>query len=307
MSIAKEVNRYILQKYGNLVYTGQPSFDDKTRTWIVNLQSDYPRLIQDDRSPNERIVKFLSMKNLGTIRFSEELKPLDATSRDDCIRNLNTFLKMWQERAERIIVTASSDQLARIGETQWVLAPVRMIVSNLLQKETIYDDEIERESPIKEQKLENYLKLLESLDLVRRVDNGYTHGNLFTTLLEKLKNNIMDFKTAILSCIIRERYSMLREVFDISQLETFVHVDSCYYKPALEAEKILHLKRDTIINYYVVLYGRKSPIRLTYILDELVGANALKYSDKYYYGNQELFDKMLNMKNELPELGTSRV
>jgi len=246
------------------------------------------------------------MKNLGTVRFSEDLKPLAATSRDECIRHLNTLLRMWQERAERIILTASSDQLAKIGETQWVLAPFRMIVSYLLQKEAIYDDEIERERPIREKKLSQYLKLLESLDLVRRINNGYTHGNLFTALSEK-SQDITEFKTAIMSCIIRERYSMLTDIFDISQLETFVHVDSCYYKPALEAEKILHLKRDTIIRYYFTLYGRKSPIRLAYILDELVGANALKYADKYYFGNEELFEHMLKMKDELYELGTLRV
>jgi hypothetical protein len=306
MSVAKEIHRYILQNYGNLISTSQPLFDDKTRTWIAQLQTDYPRLIPDDRSPSEKIVKFLSMKNLGTIRFSEDLKPRDATPREDCIKQLNTFLKIWQERAERIIVTASSDQLARIGETQWILAPFRMIVSYLLQKEVMYDNEVERERPIKERKLGQYLKLLESLDLVRRIDNGYTHGNLFTALLEK-STNTMDFKTAIMSCLIRERYSMLRDIFAISQLETFVHVDSCYYKPALEAEKIVHLKRDTIINYYFAFYGKKSPVRLAYILDELVGANALKSSDKYYYGNEELFDRMLNMKNELQELGTLRV
>ena len=306
MSVAKEVHRYILQNYGNLISISQPLFDDKTRTWIAQLQADYPRLIPDDRSPSEKIVKFLSMKNLGTVHFSEDLKPLDATPREDCIKKLNTFLKMWQERAERIIVTASSDQLARIGETQWVLAPFRMIVSYLLQKEVIYDDEVERERPIKERKLGQYLKLLESLDVVRRIDNGYTHGNLFTALLEK-STNTTELKTAIMSCLIRERYSMLRDIFDISQLETFVHVDSCYYKPALEAEKIVHLKRDTIVNYYFAFYRKKSPIRLAYILDELVGANALKSSDKYYYANEELFDRMLHMKSELQELGTLRV
>jgi len=307
MSVAKEINKHVLRNYGNLVSTGQPIFDDKSRTWLAHLQTDYPRLIQDDRMPNERILKFISMKNLGTVRLSEDFKLLETTSRDECIQHLNTFLKIWQERAERIIVTASSDQLARIGETQWVLAPFRMIVSYLLQNEVIFDHEIEREHPIRQKKLGQYLKLLESLDLVKRVNNGYTHGNLFTALLDNLGGNVTDFKTAIMSHIIRERYSMLRDIFDISQLETFVHVDSCYYKPAMEAEKIVHLKRDTIVKHYFAFYGRKSPVRLAYILDELVGANALKYSDKYYFGNTELFENMLKMKDELHELGTLRV
>jgi len=306
VSVAKEIRRYMLQNYGNLISISEPTFDDKTRTWVAQLHTDYPRLIRDDRSPNERILKFLSMNNLGKIRFSEDLKPLEATTRDECIQYLHTLLRMWRERAEKIIVTASSDQLARLGETQWVLAPIRMIVSHLVRKEVLYDSEIERESPRRVEKVHQYLKLLEGLNLVHRIDNGYTSGNLFTALLEKAEN-VMEFKTAILSCVIRERYSILRDVFDISQLETFVHIDNCYYRPALEAERILHWKRDTILHQYLEFYGRKSPMRLAYILDELVGANALEYSHNYYYGNKELFDQMLEMKYQMPELAPPRI
>lgn len=295
------MTRYVLQHYGNLISVGEPIFDDRTKTWMAQLKTDYPRLIQDDRSPNERILRFLSMRRLGTIRLSEDLKPIEATTRDECIQTLNTFLKIWQERAERIVVTASSDRLARIGETQWILAPIRMIMSNLLQREAIPDEEILRLPPKSRQKMEQYFMLLENLELVRRSNNGYSYGNLFTALWEKIQNSA-DFNTAVLSHVIKERYPMLRDIFDISQLETFVHVDSCYYKPALEAEKILYQRRDSIISQYTMFYGRKSPIRLTYILDELVRANALHCSDKYYYGDDELFQQMMEMKKEMPEL-----
>jgi len=301
MSVEKEMIRYVLQHYGNLISVGEPVFDDRTKTWVAQLKTDYPRLIQDDRSPNDRILKFLSMRRLGIIRLSEDLKPIEASTRDECIQTLNTFLRIWQDRAEKIVVAASSDRLAKIGETHWVLAPVRMIMSNLLRREVIPDEEIQRLPPKGRLKMEQYFGLLESLDLVRRTNYGYTYGNLFTALREKTRS-FEDFNTAVLSHVIRERYPMLRDVFDISQLETFVHVDSCYYKPALEAEKILYQKRDSIIYRYTTLYGRKSPIRLTYILDELVSVNALHYSDKYYYGDDDLFQCMMEMKNEMQEL-----
>ena len=306
MSVTSEIHKYVLQNYGNLISFSKPVFDEENKTWIAQLKTDYPRLIQDDSVPDERILRFLTMKNLGMVRLSEDLKHIEATPRDDCIGKLSTFLKTWQERAERIIVTASSDQLAKLGETQWILAPVRMIVSNLLQKEVIYYGELERERPNRRKRLEQYLGLLEGLHLVRKIEKGYTYGNLFTVLQEKARG-FEDFKTAVISCVLRERYSMIREVFDISQLETFVHVDSCYYRPALEAEKILHFKRDTIINHYLTFYGRKSPMRLAYILNELVGTNALERSGKYYCANEELFGNMLDMKSELQELGTLRI
>jgi hypothetical protein len=305
MSVVEEVRRYVVRRYGNLISVGEPEFDAKTKTWLAELKSDYPRIIHDDRSPDKRILKFLSLRRLGIIKMGENLQPIEATSRQICIENLSSFLDMWQQRAERIIVKVSSDHFARINEAQWVLAKIGMIVSNLLQKEMITEGEIASHNPREEDKIRRYLGLLEGLDLVRRIDEGYTYGNLFAELRGQA-SSVQHFKLAILSHVIRERYSTLRENFGISQLESFIHVDSCYYRPTLEAETLLYLTRDSIIDRYTALYGRKSPLRIAYILGELVNVRALEHEDKYYFGNEELFSQMLNLKSEIAELSPPR-
>jgi len=305
MSVVEEIRKYSIRHYGNLISVGEPEFDARTKTWLTELKADYPRIIHDDRSPNERILRFLSLRRLGIIRLGENLQPVEATSREICIRNLSSFLDMWQERAERIIVRVSSDHFARINEAQWVLAKVGMIVSNLLQKGLILEEEIASHHPREEDKIRRYLKLLEGLDLVRQIDEGYTYGNLFTEL-RRQTSDAQEFRTVILSHVIRERYSTLKESFGISQLETFVHVDSCYYRPALEAEKLLYWTSDSLIGHYTRIYGRKSPLRITYILGELVDVKALEREDKYYFGNEELFSQMLDLKSEMAELAPPR-
>ena len=306
MSVVEEVRRYTRQHYGNLISVGEPEFNARTRTWAAELKSDYPRIIRNDRAPNKRILKFLSLRQLGKIELGENLQPIEATPRNTCIQNLSSFLDVWQERAEKIIVKASSDSFAQINEAQWVLAKVGMIISNLLQKNIILNSEIASNPPKEENKIKRYLGLLEGLDLVEKEPEGYTYGNLFTELLKAKENNIQEFKTAVLSHIIRERYFTLKESFGISQLETFVHVDSCYYRPALEAEEILYWTRDSIISSYMKIYGRKSPLRIAYIIGELVNAKALEHEDKYYFANKTLFSKMINMKNEMSELAPLR-
>lgn len=305
MSVVEEVRKYAVRHYGNLISVDEPKFDARTKTWLTELKSDYPRIIHDDRSPNVRMLKFLSLRRLGMIKLGENLQPIEATSRKVCIQNLSSFLDMWQERAERIIVKVSSDHFARINEAQWVLAKVGMIISNLLQKEMILEEEIAFHHPKEESKIRRYLKLLEGLDLVRQVDEGYTYGNLFTEL-RRQTSGVQEFKIVVLSHVIRERYSTLKEMFGISQLESFVHVDSCYYRPALEAEKLLYWTGDSIINRYTKLYGRKSPLRITYILGELVNVKALEREDKYYFGNDKLFSQMLDLKSEMAELAPPR-
>jgi len=308
MSVVQEIHRYARQHYGNLISIGEPRFDERAKTWSAELKSDYPHVVHDDRSPNERILKFLSLRRLGEIKFGENLQPIESTtSRETCIKNLTAFLAMWRERAERIIVMVSSDQLARINEAQRVLAKVGMIISNLLHRERISEEDIAFFPPKQERKMIRYLRFLEDLDLVRKIDGGYTYGNLFSELQVQTQGNIPEFYTAILSHIIRTRYSALRETFNISQLEPFVHVDSCYYRPTLEAEKILYLTSDSIINHYTKFYrSRKSPMRIRYILEELVNAKALEREDKYYFGNEELFSQMLDLKSQMAELGSPR-
>ncbi|MDH5782242.1 MAG: hypothetical protein OEZ35_01055 [Candidatus Bathyarchaeota archaeon] len=305
MSVVEEVRKYAVRHYGNLISVDEPKFDARTKTWLTELKSDYPRIIHDDRSPNVRMLKFLSLRRLGMIKLGENLQPIEATSRKVCIQNLSSFLDMWQERAERIIVKVSSDHFARINEAQWVLAKVGMIISNLLQKEMILEEEIASHHPKEESKIRRYLKLLEGLDLVRQIDEGYTYGNLFTEL-RRQTSGVQEFKIVVLSQVIRERYSTLKETFGISQLETFVHVDSCYYRPALEAEELLYWTGDSIVNRYSKLYGRKSPLRITYILGELVNVKALEREDKYYFGNDRLFSQMLDLKSEMAELAPPR-
>jgi len=306
MSVVEQVRKYSVQHYGNLISVAEPEFDARTKTWLAELKSDYPRIIHDDRRPNERILKFLSLRRLGTIKFGDDLKFIEATPREICIQNLSSFLDMWQERAERIIVKASSDHFARINETQTVLSKVSMILSNLLAKEMIAEKEIASNPPKVEDKIRRYLKLLEGLDLVREIEGGYTYGNLFTELFKKT-GEFQEFKIAVLSHVIRERYSALKETIGIDQLETIVHVDSCYYRPALEAENLLYWINDSIVNRYRKIYGRRlSPLRITHILGELVNVKALEHEDKYYFGNEELFSQMMDLKSEMAELSPRR-
>ena len=167
-SAISAVRKYVIQHYGNLISVDDPEFDSTDKTWVAELKSDYPRIIHDDRSPDERFLKFLSLRRLGTIKIGENLEPLEATSRETCVNNLSCFLNMWQERAERIIVKASSDNLASINEARWVLGKIGTIISRLKLNDVILDSELDT-LPVKEAvKLKRYLQLLEGLDIVSR-------------------------------------------------------------------------------------------------------------------------------------------
>ncbi len=292
----RQIRQYVIQNYGNLISIAEPKYDQQSKTWLAELQSDYPRIIHDDRSEKPKI-KFLSLGRLGVIKLGNESKPMEATPREKCVQNLTSLLDMWQERAERIIVSASSDYLAQLDETQWVLSKIGMLISNMEKEEVITNRIIDSCGRTEKQKMMKYLHLLEGLELVRKVDNGFAYGNMFSQLRHTC-GSFYEFKVAVLSLVLRKRYPVLKELFGISQLETYVHVDSCYYRPALEVEEVVYSTKDSILQCYRKIYGHKSDLRLTYILGELVGKNALYHEDNYYFANPSIFRDMLALKEK---------
>lgn len=304
----RQIRKYITCHYGNLLSTEKPSFDEGEKVWKAQLKANYPRLIKNDYPDEERFIRVLPLRQLGTVCFSENLQFLKARSitRKDSMSILHSYLQMWQERAENIVVQASSLQLAKTSPARVFLNPINMILSNFLQKEEIVISFEELEKVRKKSRITQWLLLLEDLKLVKKIEHGYTYGEMFTTLRKEAKSD-KEFENLVMAYVIRERYPMLREVFNIRQFETLVHLDSCYYRPALEAETILYQKAESLFSRFVGNYRFRPRIELRHILHELRDSKALLSRKSYYYANEELFGKMLEIKKtELPEIAFPR-
>ena len=144
-------------------------------------------------------------------------------------------------------------------------------------------------------KFPRWLTLLEQLKLIKKKENGYVYGEMFTSI-EKEATDDKEFQILTMAYIIKESYPLLREVFGIKQFEPLVHLDSCYYRPSLEAESILYQSEETLFKRFVNEYGYKPDIDLRHYLHELTKSSALCRKNSYYYGNEELFQGMLSDK-----------
>ena len=304
--IAKKSREYILTNYGNLLSIDEPVYDERERLWKIGLRTDYPRLIKND-SPEERYVRTLLIKDLGTIWINDELAIIKnlSTSRSDSVKILRTRLKTWEERAESIIVKTSAFQLASTGIANVFLNPIRTILGNFLQEENtiISFEELESVRGI-------YLKwicLLEDLELIRKEEEGYTYGNMFTEISRKT-NEDQEFLTRVLAYVIRERYPVLKEAFKLRQFETLVHLDSCYYRPALEAGKVLYQRAESLFHRYFAQYRKHKPqLELRAGLLELCSSRALNRKSEYYFANEELFQEMLTMSEDFLALSSPKI
>jgi len=305
--VTKKAKEHILSHYGNLLSIDETVFDEREKLWIVKLKTDYPRVIKND-DPEERFVRTLLIKDLGTLLINEDLVVLknSSTSRSECVTILRTRLKTWEERAENIIVKTSAFQLANTGIARVFLNPISTILSNFLQEEETIISFEELENLRKTERYSLWMHLLEDLQLVRKEEDGYVYGNMFTEIRRKVENE-HEFLIHVLAYVLQERYPVLKEVFKLRQFETLVHLDSCYYRPALEAKKILYQKAESLINRYLASYRYRPKMELMGVLFDLWGSQALKRRGKYYYANEELFEKMLMMSEEFLTLSSPKI
>jgi hypothetical protein len=305
---AKErIREYAMCHYGNLFSTEDPVFDEKEKLWKAQLKSNYPRLIKNDQ-PEERFIRVLPLKGLGTICLNEDLQFVrDCSSkREESISLIHSYLNRWREQVENIVVTASSQQLANTHPARTFLHPANMILASFRQKRdgVITSEELEKLRR-RHGKIERWVSLLEDLNLIKKIGSGYIYGDTFVGLEKKARNHT-EFETLSMAYILEKSYPLLKEIFHIQQFEPLVHLDSCYYRPALEAEDVLYQTSDSLFKRFVADYNYRPDTELRHVLLELQKSEALRYKESYYYANDVVFKEMLELKSQVPLIGLPR-
>ena len=204
------------------------------------------------------------------------------------------------------MVTASSEVFAKIAESIHVLNPLWLVLGEISKLDkTGHDFLLEREEIDQQRrpwKIRQYLELLAELNIVRKVDNDYTYGNLYVTLLEQYGKDPRELQSILLSHVIKSKYSTLRQVFGITQLEPFVHLANSYYWPSLDAEKLMHTTRSHLYQRFQDYYNKVSSWDFNSKLSELTENGALQYENGYIIGDKDQFDTMLEMKQTVVAL-----
>jgi len=301
----ERAKEYAMCHYGNLFSTEDPVFDEKEKLWKAQLKSNYPRLIKNDQ-PEERFIRVLPLKGLGTICFDEDFQFIEdcSSKREESIFRLRYYLELWREQVENIVVSASSQQLAKTYPARNFLHPANMILANFRQKpdSVITFQELEK-MRIRHIKIERWVSLLEDLKLIKRIETGFTYGGEFTKLEVKAIAEVKEFENLSMAYILEKSYPLLKEIFHIQQFEPLVHLDSCYYRPALEAEGILYQSETSLFKRFILDYNYRPDPELRHLLLDLQKSDALRCKNSYYYANDEVFKEMMNQKIQASPIG----
>lgn len=310
VEVEKIAHKYRMQNYGNLVMSSPP-IKEKNK-WIFNLKSAYPKIIIDDSDPPIRDLYFVNLNNIGKLVYNSKGQLIESTSRDILVDRIDSYLNIWENRVEKIIIKASSNNLAFSPTIQYLFNPLRRIISTILFMGNISDIEL-KHFP-RADRASEWAKMLESLELIERVEYGYKYGNMWTMLLDranKIKENetdefhqLMKYKLLsftkdiilshlILSHTLEENYTFIKDVMNMKGINRVLNVNNLYYKPCIEADKLLSYRPKTILYNYNKFYSKVQFPLISSAIWELVSIGLFEFKNGMLTGNQQRFEKMM--------------
>ena len=251
---------------------------------------------------------------MGKVVINEEGSIVQYSSRNTILEQLNKYLNIWSDRVEQVIIKASSNNLAFSPTIQHFLNPVRRIISTILLTGEISNKDLNA-FPKTDRALE-WIYLLQNLEIIKQTEYGYKYGDMWSMLYDstsslekKLKeryyqldtilhtyNRASLFQYLIMSYLLEENYGYIKDVMNLKGISRILNVNTCYYKPCLEAQKLLQFKPKTILFNYTREYGKlKFPLISSAIM-ELITVGLLEYKKGLLYGSEPHFEQMLNLE-----------
>jgi hypothetical protein len=299
----RAISFYASLNYGHLILVDPPIYDKRENLYISNLHSNYPLIIKNEKPPETKTMHVFEIDNLGYIASDKNGKIIKerTTPRDECIKNIQSFFELWKRRAEEIVVYATSDKLVKGLRWHHFLDPIDEIISQLWEYETIKEFEIDYgRSKERRHKTRLYLTMLEGLKIVRKQEDGYLEGNLAVTARNEAKGDKHYFRDLLVSTILKERYSTLRDVFQVKIFDPIIRVDNCVYLPEIEIEEQIYRSITSIRSDFKRYYHRSINVeRLKRNLEQLVDFEIIEQKGSHYFGREKLRDVMIERKKEL--------
>src|SRR5487761_725354 len=272
----REIRRYVDRNYGDAISTEEPLYYESQKFWVAGLKSDYPRMIHDDYN-KESFVKFLTLKDLGEVRLSED-NIITATLREQLIERLQSRLLQWRERAQEIVLSSSAEELAKLGALKDSIAPIVVVVRYLAGKgrHEITKRQLEGE----QRSMLRWMDFLKQIKLLEPTENGFTYSSLFATLEKQTAGNgVEEFVNHVVAYIMKN-----------------------YYSTSIQAGRMLYSKETSLLALYHKWYSRSySDLRFSSILQELKNQRVLTERDGYWYGSDEISSRLQPLIQSIPQ------
>lgn len=296
----------ILRRYGAGCYPQKP--EETEEHWRVPVGAYFQSKVVDEKTGRERFLTF-DLKNVGEIFVNKStMRVSKATRLGSLGKNILGKRAEIREIVEQdlIKVIGKREMNVRFLQMKYALAGLQPIYRTLNRL-------IVGDYPSYGELSDSGQHYLEQVELI--VDIGYAafEGQPPTRLtatnrIKELFRQVGDIEHTIeivLGMILSEFYYDLRRKMRVAQFVPYVRASTSYYGYAIQFGDLVSISearlRENVKDYYG---GMPLPPRVDYaystILRELVDANVLEYDREYITGRADIFERLIDIRNELP-------
>jgi len=296
----------ILRRYGAGCYPQKPQEEEDH--WKVPVGTFLESRVVDEKTNRERILTF-NLRNVGEILVNKStMRVLTATPLRSLGRNILKKRAEISHMVEQdlIKILGKPEMNIRFSELKYALTGLQPIYRTL--NRLLLGD-----YPSYEDLLSSGSHYVEQVELI--VDIGYADYTerrpaklIATNKIKELYSQIGDMERTIdivLGMILSEFYYHLQKGMRVAQFVPYVRASTGYYGDAIQFGQLISISEDRLCENVKEYYrGAPMPPRVRYayptIVRELVDAQILKYDGHYITGRADIFEKLIDIRNELP-------
>jgi hypothetical protein len=244
----KKAQETLAFEIGNIPHLGEA---EETETeYIFPLVTTMPRVIFDESRERPVDVKFMSEDEVGEIRIDGESGEVSHRSNVYKIeRNIRRQQNQIEIAVEKALVRSSATKFSRLPFPEHRYTPITDLLSHLILEGPIEPEELEEMNAADEQKYQDYIRMLEDVNLIRLRGETVVADDIFIEMqaTEDTHPEMLNAALAHFFEVGADQIDTIREI-----LGPYLAIAGYYYQKAIEVSdgfpSIPDAEFDEIIN-----------------------------------------------------------
>ena len=287
-NILTQVNWQVRHDLGTNLYADSLERDGRKFGFRLNLSKP---IIHADSQTKEKTLSYLVLTRVatGSASGNESKFSIKLPKFREVNKKINLGYTALNVECERIVLKATSNQIAKLSEVDHFLRPVSDIIYKL------YSDTFINFEEGHDDRFARYLELLQDLDLIKKVDDGYKENSKFIGLKNRA-SDFNNFKHLIYSHILSEAYETLRNFFNFTFIEPYIKIENSYYADSVESNKLLKRTKQDMYSQYLLRYHKMRQNKFNNDVHDLVTVGSFSQNANILSGQQEIFEEVSSLR-----------
>lgn len=295
--IEEEVELKIKRRFGRGLFVDQydePSEDGEVTIWLGNV---VPKDVSDCRD-RDRVLNFITYKPVYKLQAvpTQSGYLIQLPNRSEIYDGFDDRRQKVARRLDTSVAKAIYKELVSFTPVKNQLSGIKEILWVVREKQPVSEKQLismRGQDSVDQTKM--YLHILRETDFIQvRGGNYYSDEGLDAH--DELRVESDEFSELVLGQVVHQAYHLLKDELNLTLLSHYPKYAGSYYFSALKRDKPdLYLDVEAVTDNLHTVYGDEHvhKFRIEKKLNELAQVNVIKREDELFYGNSDVYSKIV--------------